>query len=108
MELLYDNSDEASLFSSYAKNDDDIPSPPVRINFELFVEREEGHYCAICQMNYSIRDKALGTIQLPVQNDEISRLCRHVFCYKCLQQVQIHTDPVIRCTLSETVICCPL
>ena len=58
--------------------------------------------------NYSIRDKALGTMQLPVQNDESSRLCSHVFCYECLQQVQVHTETVIRCLLSETVIHCPL
>jgi hypothetical protein len=82
--------------------------PPVHINFKLFVEREEGHYCAICQTNYSIRDKTLGTFQLPVQNDESSRLCIHVFCYECLQQVQVHTETVICCPLSEIVIRCPL
>jgi hypothetical protein len=87
VDLLDDNSDERSLFSSSAKNDNDIPSPPAHINFEQFVEREEGHYCAICCRTYIIRDKALGTIQLPIPNDESSRLCRHVFCYECLQQM---------------------
>ena len=47
VDLLDDNSDEASLFSSYANNDDDIPLPPAHINFKLFVEREEGHDYAI-------------------------------------------------------------
>jgi hypothetical protein len=80
VDLLDDNSDEASLFSSSAKNYDDNPLPLVHINFKLFVERDEGHYCAICQTNFSICDKTLGTIQIPVQNDESSRLCIHVFC----------------------------
>jgi hypothetical protein len=102
------NSDEDSLFNSSAKNDDDIPLPPAHINFEQFVEREEGHFCTICLTNYSIRDKALGTFQLPIPNDENSRLCHHVFCYECLQKMQIHTDIVEDCTLPETVIRCPL
>jgi hypothetical protein len=48
VDLLDDYSEESSLFSSSAKNDDDIPLPPAPINFKLFVEREEGHDCAIC------------------------------------------------------------
>jgi len=108
VDLLDDNSEESSLFGSSAKNGDDIPLPPAHINFKQFVEREEGRFCAICHTNYSIHDKALGTFKLPIQNDESSRLCLHVFCYECLQQVQIHTDPVVECTLPETVIHCPL
>ena len=46
MELLDDNSEASSLFSSSANNDDYIPLPPVHINFEQFVKREEGHECA--------------------------------------------------------------
>jgi hypothetical protein len=109
VDLMDDNSDEDSLFSSSEKNDDDIPlHPDAHINFEQFVEQEEGHECAICYTNYSICDKALGTIQLQIQNYESSRLCRHVFCYKCLQQWQRHTYSGVECTLSETVIKCPL
>ena len=69
VDLLDDNSEESNLFSSSAKNDDDIPLPPAHINFERFVERVKGHECAICQTNYSIADKVLGTLQLPVLND---------------------------------------
>ena len=74
VDLLDDTSENCSLFSSCANNDDDIPLSPAHINFEQFVEREEGHFCTICLTNFSIRDKALGTIQLPIQNDESSRL----------------------------------
>ena len=78
--LFDDNYEESSLFSSSAKNDDDIPLPPAHINFEQYVEREEGHDCAICKTSFSIYYTVLGTLQLPVLNDESSRSCRHVYC----------------------------
>ena len=93
--LLDDNSEESSLFSSSARNDDDISLPPAHINFEQFLKRVGGHECAICQKNYSISDKVLGTLQRPVLNDESSRLCRNVYCYECLHQMQVHDGSVI-------------
>ena len=45
--LLDDNPEASSLFSSSSENDDDIPLPPAHINFERFVKRVEGHRCAI-------------------------------------------------------------
>ena len=97
VDFFDDNSEESSLFSSPAKNDDDIPLPPAHSNFERFVERVKGHECAICQKNNSIYDKVLGTLQLPVLNDESSTLCRHVYCYECLHQMQLHAGTVIKC-----------
>ena len=81
VDLLDDNSEESSLFSSSAtKDDDDISLPTAHINFKRFLERVKGHDCVICQMNCNIYDKVLGTLQLPVLNDERSRLCQHVYC----------------------------
>ena len=81
------------------KNDDDIPLPPAHINFEWFEERVKGHECEICQTNNSIYDMVLGTRQLPVLNDESSRLCHHVYGYECLHQMQVHCGSVISCLL---------
>ena len=63
VDLLDDNSEESSLFSSSTKNDDDIPLPTAHINFKQYLEREEGHDCAVCKMNYSIYVTVLGTLQ---------------------------------------------
>ncbi len=43
VDLLDDSSEESSLFGSSANNDDDIPLPPAHINFEQYLECEEGH-----------------------------------------------------------------
>jgi hypothetical protein len=108
VDLLDDNSEASDLFSSSSEKDDDISLPPAHINFKRFLEHVKGHVSAIRQMNYNIYDKVLGTIQLPVLNDESSRLCHHVFCYKCHHQMQIHAGSVIKfllCRYHGGVVC---
>ena len=49
--------------------------------------------------NFSNELQVLGTLQLPVLNDESSRVCRHIFCYKSLLRMQANDGSVIKCPL---------
>ena len=95
MDLLEDNSDydKTDLFSLSSESEksiiecighNDIPLPPAHIKFQQFLQHVDGHECAIFQVVHCLGDTVLGTFQISVPNDENTRVCHHVFCYKSL------------------------